>query len=177
MPRTEPTTERRSTEPPLPRQPTSAAASSLAQLTAPAPPRTRHPTTDRHGSLLLDWKDAVCLFGLLTGMGTTLVGIDEDGALGTVVAGALLVIAAVGASVGRRIVYGGPAPVVRGGLAWGAARVVGGACLFFGFFVGLFAALSPSAPVWAGLCAIFCLALGAGIDHLVRQPKDEDEDP
>lgn len=139
-----------------------------------APPKTKHATTDGNGQLILDWKDAVCFFAFVTGFGALFASLDDGDAGHASVAAALALAFGVFAPVVRRLLVGGPAPVVRDGFLWGLARVVGGVALFLGFFCGFIAAVSPQAPMVSALVAVVSLAVGATIDHVVRTPKDED---
>lgn len=168
MPRTETAT---STDG-LIREPTSAAATSLAPLPKPLP-RAKPPIYDENGKTILDWKDAVCMMVFLPSALGFLASLDRpvsDGA--SSVLGTLLVLSA-GTAIGRRLVFGGPAPVVRHGFRWGVARVVGGAALFLGCLLPFGVLLPEGEASTLFPLAFLGLAVGGTIDHLARRPQDD----
>ncbi len=172
MPRTETRDE------PL-REPTSAAAASSSSTLAPAQ-TVKRPWRDAAGKLIVDWKDVVVLCGATVAGGLIGARLHPE-QIGQHVHGEIddpwmVVGVLVGFAVPmlRRVLFGGPPPLVREGFAWGVARVVSGVSLFFGFFCGAFAAISAEAPMFTIALGLALLAMGATLDHLARQPPDRD---
>lgn len=138
-----------------------------AALTAAPPrplPRGLRPLRGPAGELLLDWKDlgtAIAALVLLARATTATSALAVW--LGLAVLSAL-------APVVRRLTVGGPKPIVRHGVGWGLARVVGGVSLFVG--AGVLAFLSTIDVVQMVIGSVL-VAIGATIDHVARIPPEK----